>query len=410
MNVPQLRFDGFDGEWKEVKVGDILVILKSGLSRKLSSQNIGIPVIRSTNMVNGRLDLSDLSYWYRKDNQGANLNNYILNYGDILINFINSQAQIGKSCLYNSDLEAIYTTNIFRVKTNEKKSVDTFFYYWTLTERYKNEIKNIVKPAVNQASFTTKEFSEIPYYLPPLNEQERISSFLVLLDKKIEKQQEKIEKLEQFKKGMMQKIFSQELRFKDENGGEFGEWKFQSLDELGSFHKGSGLSKSHLTPTGQPCILYGELYTKYSSVITKVYSYCNPKSKAFLGRVNDVLIPSSGETAWDIACASALNVSDVILGGDLNVFRPNQQVNGNFISYQINTIKKYELSNLAQGASVVHLYSTSLKKLKVLVPVYKEQQKISDYLLKLDMKIEKEKEKLMVLEEQKKGFMQAMFL
>jgi len=197
-----------------------------------------------------------------------------------------------------------------------------------------------------------------------------------------------------------------ELRF----NGFKGEWIKKSMESLGDFKKGSSLSKSDLSDLGEPCILYGELYTTYGSVIEKVIRKTNRKETNFVyGEKNDVLIPSSGETSFDIACASALNVSRVILGGDLNIFSPHQGIDGKFISYQINGIRKNELSKYGQGATVVHLYSNTLKKFKLFVPSFEEQNKISRFLNLMDIKINQHKLKIVKLEELKKGMMQKIF-
>ncbi|MBG9565634.1 hypothetical protein ABE38_09410 [Brevibacillus agri] len=263
----------------------------------------------------------------------------------------------------------------------------------------------------DRVSIKDSDFLDMPINVPSLMEQKKIASFFSLIDQKIEKQQEKIEQMELFKKGMLQKIFSQEIRFKDDNGQNFPDWKEKPLGEIGQFRKGGSISKSDLSETGRPCILYGELYTRYTSIIDEVYSKTNVSdSTVVYGNVNDVLIPSSGESAIDIAQSSALLVDNVILGGDLNIFRPNENVSGPFISYQINSIKRRELAKLAQGASVVHLYSESLKKLIVWLPDIKEQLKIATFLSLLDKRISYEKKKLLSLNEIKQGLLQKMFI
>lgn len=195
------------------------------------------------------------------------------------------------------------------------------------------------------------------------------------------------------------------LRFKEFSG----EWESQPLSKLGTFFKGTGLSKADLSDEGNPCVLYGELYTKYTEVIANVKSKTNVElGNAVIGKINDVLIPSSGETAVDIATASCLQQDDVILGGDLNVFRSNQ-VNGIFTSYQLNTSKKFEIAKLAQGASVVHVYNDQLKKLKLSVPTIEEQEKIASFFSLIDKKIELQTEKVEELKNYKKGIMQKIF-
>lgn len=195
------------------------------------------------------------------------------------------------------------------------------------------------------------------------------------------------------------------LRFKEFSG----DWEEKKLGTLGQFLKGSILSKADLSEEGKPCVLYGELYTKYSEVIKNVISKTNLENdKLVLGKKNDVLIPSSGETAIDIATASCLQQDNVILGGDLNVFR-SDKVNGMFTSYQLNSSKKREIARLSQGASVVHIYNEQLKKIKLSVPSKEEQEKIASFFSLIDEKISLQSEKVEALKDYKIGMMQKIF-
>lgn len=199
------------------------------------------------------------------------------------------------------------------------------------------------------------------------------------------------------------------LRFKYENGNTYPEWKEKAMEQFGTFLKGNNLSKADLTPNGYPCILYGELYTKYSEITEKIHSYtARLEANQTIGNMNDVLIPSSGETAIDISTATCLLVNDVLLGGDLNVFRPKEQ-DGRFISYELNHKKRRKIASIAQGATVVHLYPNFLKKLKITLPCLEEQEKIAGFLSKVDDLINECEGEVKDLEEQKKGLMQKIF-
>ncbi|UTH14198.1 restriction endonuclease subunit S [Macrococcus equipercicus] len=198
-----------------------------------------------------------------------------------------------------------------------------------------------------------------------------------------------------------------ELRFPEFSG----EWEEKELSKIGSFTKGKLISKSDLSSTGHKCILYGELYTKYGALINEVYSKTELKTKNLVkAQYQDVLIPSSGETSLDIATASSLNThEEVYLGGDINVITPSKDYNGNFLSLSINGKNKLKLSKYAQGKTVVHLYNSDIKKLRINFPTVEEQKKISEFFSKLDRQIELEEKKLALLEEQKKGYMQKIF-
>ena len=166
------------------------------------------------------------------------------------------------------------------------------------------------------------------------------------------------------------------------------EWEECRLGEIGKLYKGVGISKDQLSDNGEPCILYGELYTKYKSeVINEVISKTNiSDNKLVRSNANDVIIPCSGETAEDIATARCVLNDNVLLGGDLNIIRLHKD-NGLFMSYQLNGKRKYDIARVSQGVSVVHLYGEHLKGIKTYCPNLYEQNKIATFLSLLDERI-----------------------
>lgn len=160
------------------------------------------------------------------------------------------------------------------------------------------------------------------------------------------------------------------------------------MGKVCTFRKGYGISKENLSSDGTPCILYGELYTTYKTAIAK-----NIKSKTsldptilFHSKKNDVIIPCSGETAEDIATSVCIPYDDILLGGDLTVIRSD--LDGAFLSNQINSVRKYDIARIAQGKSIVHLQADELKKISIAYPTIDEQQKISGFIDKIDERIE----------------------
>ena len=166
-------------------------------------------------------------------------------------------------------------------------------------------------------------------------------------------------------------------------------WEQTTLGEIAEIKKGFGLSKDDLSKEGSPVILYGELYTTYKSeVITQIKS----RTKANDARLikssgGEVIIPCSGETAIDIATARCVMTSGVILGGDLNIMDLKEH-NGVFLAYLLNGINKHLIARIAQGSSVVHLYSKELEKLSLSLPSLAEQKKIASFLSLIDERIE----------------------
>lgn len=174
------------------------------------------------------------------------------------------------------------------------------------------------------------------------------------------------------------------LRFKEFQG----EWKEERLADIADLYKGTGISKEQLSDDGEPCILYGELYTKYKSeTIREVISKTNiDNTKLVRSKANDVIIPCSGETAEDIAIARCVLNGNILLGGDLNIIRLHGY-DGAFMSYQLNGRRKYDIAKVAQGVSVVHLYGEHLKGVKTFNPCLEEQKIIAGLLALLDERI-----------------------
>ena len=167
-----------------------------------------------------------------------------------------------------------------------------------------------------------------------------------------------------------------------------GEWEETTLGKISEVTKGSGISKDQLSEQGSPCILYGELYTKYKSeIIGEVYSRTELDSSSLVkSKANDVIIPCSGETAIDISTARCVPFNNILLGGDLNIIRLKND-DGGFFAYQLNGVRKTDIARVAQGVSVVHLYGENLKQITVYHPTIEEQKKITRLLSLIDERI-----------------------
>ena len=185
------------------------------------------------------------------------------------------------------------------------------------------------------------------------------------------------------------------------------EWKAEQLDNIATLSKGIGISKEQLSEDGEPCILYGELYTKYKSeIIKQVESKTDINgSKLKRSKANDVIIPCSGETAVDIATARCVPFDNILFGGDLNVISLHQY-DGAFMSYQLNGKRKYDIARVAQGVSIVHLYGEHLKAIKTYNPTLPEQQKIAKLLSLHDDRIDTQNKIIEKLQSLIKGIAQ----
>ena len=183
-------------------------------------------------------------------------------------------------------------------------------------------------------------------------------------------------------------------------------WVVKPVSEICEVFRGSPLSKADLDENGsEPCIHYGELFTKYAEVVSSIYSKTNRKS-GFKSEVGDVLMPSSDVTPDGLAKASAIMLKDVILGGDMNILRPSKDINPIFLSYLLNRSKR-DIIKLVSGTTVKHIYPSQISTCPLsIVDDTSEQQKIAACLSSLDEVITAESQKLEVLKDHKKGLLQ----
>ena len=204
----------------------------------------------------------------------------------------------------------------------------------------------------------------------------------------------------------MEKKRTPRLRFR----GFTDDWEQRKLGELATFTKGAGYSKSDLKESGTPVVLYGRLYTKYETVIRDVDTFVDAKDGSIYSRGGEVVVPASGETAEDIAIASTLEKSGILIGGDLNVIHPCNRLEPVFLAISISNGEPHvEMARRAQGKSVVHLHNEDLSRIELQYPEIAEQQKISQCFLNLDHLITLHQRKYDMLKKVKKAMFEKMF-
>lgn len=196
------------------------------------------------------------------------------------------------------------------------------------------------------------------------------------------------------------------IRFK----GYEEDWEQRKLKNEAEFGKGNGYSKSDLTEFGTPIILYGRLYTKYENLISDVDTFVNTKDGSVYSEGGEVIVPASGETAIDIARAATVEKAGILLGGDLNIIKPNNNIDSKFLSLSIsNGNSQRELAKKAQGKSVVHIHNKEIQDLIIPFPCIEEQKNISKYFFKLDRLITLHQRKCEETKKLKKYMLQKMF-
>lgn len=379
-------------DWDLVKIENIIKFSQSGLSRKLSGKDIGLPVIRSNNLINNKVDFSDIKFWYRNDNQGANTSNYFLNSKDILLNFINSMAQIGKCGLYEDRLnrDVIFTTNLMRIKLNDR-ILPQYFLAHTTMERYNYYIQVIAKPAVNQASFTSSDYKKYKMPLPELQEQSKIVEILNNWDEGIETLEKLIEKKQLCKKALMQKFFNQNTSI----------YQLEKY-KLGQLFKNRKESKYNELELLSVCDGVGVVPR---SQINAKNNSNEDKSKYLRVLPGDIAYNTM--RMWQGRCG----VSDYegIVSPAYTICTPKDNVDVRFMYYLFQTQHMiHTFWGYSQGIveDTLNLKYNNFSVIKVKIPDKAIQTKLANILSACDEEIELLKETLNKLTQQKKGLMQ----
>lgn len=402
MGEPKLRFKADDGsdfpDWDEMTLGDVGSVAMCKRVFKEQTFEVGdVPFFKigtfggapDAYISQSLFDELKSKYAYPK-------------VGTILLS---ASGTIGRQVEYKGEDAYYQDSNIVWLEHDD-----------TVFDSYLKQFYSVVKWQGLEGStikrLYNKTILDTPFYRPSLPEQRKIADFLSAVDAVIAAQQAEVDAWEQRKKGVMQKLFSQEVRFKADDGNEFPAWEEKTLGELGTFLKGAPLSKSDITDEGTPFILYGELYTTYEEVAYNIVRHTDRKvPDKFYSKAGDVVVPTSGETPEEISTATCVMRDGVILAGDLYIYRPVTEIDGRIVSYLLNHQVNNTISRIAQGKSVVHVQSKELELIRIVFPSSPiEQRKIADCLASMDEVIQKSKDELEVWRELKRGLLQQMFV
>ena len=293
------------------------------------------------------------------------------------------------------------------------------YLYYNLDARY-NELRRLSSGEGGRGGLNLGLLKGIKMMLPPLPEQRRIAEILSTWDEAITLTERLMAAKQRRKKALMQQLLTGKRRFGDMEQSHIEyrqtsiglipkDWKVKQLGEIGTFRKGKNIPKSLLTSQGVPCVLYGEIYTKYHFKAKKLESFIPPSAsqQSIEIKKGDILFAGSGETLEEIGkCFTYLGDEKSYAGGDLIILTPNKD-DSTFLGYLLNSSQiRRQKFGLGQGSSIVHIYSSGLKSIMIPLPPLPEQRRIAAVLQACDEEIDLLAQKMAALQRQKKALMQ----
>lgn len=380
VKVPVLRFPEFSGEWEEKRLGEFIDFI-NGKPHEGDVVDDG-----EFNLIT--IDSVDISGSLKKAHRKVGVNDNSLCKGDLVVvlSDIGRGELLGMGDFIPEDSSYVLNQRMGRVRFSD--DVSPRFCRISLNKNQKFFRKR--GQGTSQRHIYERDLRAFPATLPSSkDEQQKIADFLGVVDEKIEGLSKKKESLERYKKSVMQKIFSQEIRFKDENGNSYPDWEEKRLGEISS-RSGSGLIANQIEKNTGIYPVYGA-----SGFFKKINFY--QEENSYVGIVKD-----GAGVGRVILCSEKSSVV-----GTLNAIKPNKGVD---IYFLYTLLRGLNLTKYVIGGTIPHIYYKDYKREKIRVPSFPEQQKISNFLTSLDEKISAISSELDRAKDFKKGLLQQMFV
>lgn len=391
MNVPKLRFKEFNDEWKTHKLSDIGEFLKGGKLNKSDLSLNGIPCI-----LYGELYTFYNEFATRIKSKTFTTSNLVLSKKyDILLPLSGETAEDISTCtcVFFDNIALGGDLLIFR-----NSLANSLFISLLLKYKYKYKIAQIAQ-GKSVVHINIKNLKNIKVNLPPLEEQNKLSNFLFVINKKIENLENTITSLENQKKGLLQQIFSQKLRFKDKNGNNYPNWEKKKLEDISNITMGQSPDSDFVNneKIGTPFLQGNAEFTnKYP--IEKYW--CTKPQK--IANSTDILLSVR-------APVGAINIAnkEFCIGRGLSAISFN--CNKLFGKYNLE-FNLFQLIKKSQGSTFSSINKKDISEIILFIPCLEEQTKIADFLSAFDRKLENQKAQLEHWKQIKKGLLQQMFV
>ncbi len=402
MKVPTLRFPQFSGEWEEKQLDEITDKIGDGLHATPIYDDAGdYYFINGNNLIDGKIVLTENT---KKVNEDAfNKHKINLNNQTILMSI---NGTIGNIAFYNGEKVILgKSACYFNLKQNENR---TFVFNILQTKKITAHFeKELTGSTIKNLSLTTIKGTKVS--IPTIKEQQKIADFLTKIDEKIQQLTQKQKLLESYKKGVMQQLFSQQLRFKNDNGQDFPDWEEKQLEKLTKIYDGTHMTPNY-TKTGIPFYSVEHItnnnFKDTKFIAREVFDKENERVKLEKG---DVLMTKIGDIGtakyidWDVEASFYVSLALIKKTNKVNMLYLSHFIGTNFFQMELHqrTIhvafpKKINLGEI--GNCVVK------------IPHIKEQTKIANFLTAIDAKINLVEQQLTLTKEYKKGLLQQMFV
>ncbi len=407
MSVPKLRFKAFDGDWSETLFQD-LFIFKNGVNASKEQYGSGIKFINVLDIINNPNGITYDSIIGSVNITSKEIDKNLVKYGDVLFQRSSeTREEVGQSNVYLGKDPVVFGG--FVIRGSAQKEYDPIFMNGLLkTDSLRDQITQL-SGGSTRFNIGQDSLNKVSAYLPLKEEQTKIASFLSAVDEKISQLTQKHELLSQYKQGMMQKLFSQQLRFKADDGSEFGEWEDKKLGEVGENIIGLTYSPTDVTNDGTGILVLRSSNIKEGRLDKSDQVRVNKKIQdKIIVQPNDILICTRNGSQRLIGKSVIINDDEVMtFGAFMSVYRSKYN---RFIAYLMQTPWFFEQVQMNLGARINQITTGTLNEFTFDFPCLEEQTKIANFLSAIDQKIEVVAQQIEQAKQWKKGLLQQMFV
>ena len=412
MAVPKLRFKEFDGRWKNTSFQSLFTF-KNGINASKEQYGSGTKFINVLDIINNPNGITYDSIIGSVQVFQKDIDKNLVNYGDVVFQRSSeTREEVGQSNVYLSKEPVVFGG--FVIRGFARVSYDPLFMNGLLkTDKVRDQITQL-SGGSTRFNIGQDSLNKVSVFLPLKEEQTKIASFLSAVDEKISQLTQKHALLSQYKQGMMQKLFSQQIRFKADDGREFGEWEEKLLSEIGSFKNGLNKDKESFG-FGSPFINLMDVFGKKVVQIDNLgLVEANQKDlENYDLKKGDVLFIRSSVKAEGVG-QTALVIDDLpntVYSGFLIRFRDNYGLDLGFKKYCfMNNDFRLRLLAKSTTSANTNINQESLSALTLNIPCLEEQSKIANFLSAIDQKIEVVAQQIEQAKQWKKGLLQQMFV
>ena len=414
MTSPKLRFKEFGGCWENTSFQSLFTF-KNGINASKEQYGSGTKFINVLDIINNPNGITYDSIIGSVQVFQKDIDKNLVNYGDVVFQRSSeTREEVGQSNVYLSKEPVVFGG--FVIRGSARVPYDPLFMNGLLkTDKVRDQITQL-SGGSTRFNIGQDSLNKVSVFLPSKEEQTKIASFLSAVDEKISQLTQKHELLSQYKQGTMQKLFSQQIRFKADDGSEFGEWEKAKIGAITETIFGYPFDSKEMVEdsSGIPLmrgINIGEHHIRHSFELDRFFLRDISKLEKYFVKVNDIVLSMDGSKVGRNSAFVTEKDAGSLLVQRVCILREKEKTNIQYVYQWIISKEFYRyVDQVKTSSGIPHISGKQIQDYEIGYPCLEEQTKIANFLSTIDQKIEVVAQQIEQAKQWKKGLLQQMFV